>query len=90
MNRIIAVIMMALLAATIATAAQGQEMVAGKAGTTILSRAAAAETEALTTANARHVALLPGLIAEALENNPEIQAAYQEREAARQQGRGSD
>lgn len=81
MNRAGAIVM-ALLSATIATAAQGREMVAGKAGTTILSRAVVAET--LTTTNARHAALLPGLIAEALENNPEIQAAYQEREAARQ------
>lgn len=35
-------------------------------------------------ANAKHFASLAGLITEALNNNPEIQAAQQEREAARQ------
>ena len=76
------VIVMALLTATIATAAQGREPATGKAEAIMLSRAVAAET--LTTTTTRHAVLLPGLIAEALENNPEIQAAYQEREAARQ------
>ena len=80
-NRI-GLIVIALMAAGIATASQGQDSVAGKTAATVLTHAAA--QEALTPSNSSKAAALPGLIAEALENNPEIKAALQEREAARQ------
>jgi len=81
MNRI-NIIVIALIAVTITSHAQGQENSPGKAGTAIFAQSASKETLAASYSHA--VALLPGLIAEALENNPEIQAAQQEREAARQ------
>lgn len=81
MNRI-NIIVIALIAVTIMSHAQGQENSPGKAGTAIFAQPASKETLAASDFHA--VALLPGLIAEALENNPEIQAAQQEREAARQ------
>ncbi|HNC42158.1 MAG TPA: TolC family protein, partial [Nitrosomonas sp.] len=62
--------------------AQGKEDILNKAGTAIFAQSATKAT--LTASNSHNVTLLPSLIAEALENNPEIQAAYQEREAAQQ------
>ncbi|MDP1558363.1 MAG: TolC family protein [Nitrosomonas sp.] len=61
---------------------QGKEDSLNMAGTAIFAQSATKAT--LTASNSHNVTLLPGLIVEALENNPEIQAAYQEREAARQ------
>ncbi|MBV6448197.1 TolC family protein [Nitrosomonas sp.] len=68
------VIMIAVMAIMMATAAQGQE--------TVLSKASAGVP--VHSASLRNDTQLSGLIAEVLQNNPEIQAAYQEREAARQ------
>ncbi len=62
--------------------AQGKEDILNRAGTAIFAQSATKAT--LTASNSHNVTLLPSLIAEALENNPEIQAAYQEREAAQQ------
>lgn len=73
--------MMALIVIAITTAAaQGQEIAANKTGAAILSQSIPQKT--LAASNSRNTTLLPALITEALENNPEIQAAYQEREAA--------
>lgn len=72
----------ALAAITITTTAQGQETVSNKTGATILTQSVL--QQALSASNSRNTAQLPALIAEALQNNPEIQAAQQEREAAQQ------
>ena len=75
-------IVIALAAITITTNAQGQGNVSNKTGITIFTQSAA--KEAFAASNSHNVTLLSSLIAEALENNPEIRAAQQEREAARQ------
>lgn len=75
------IIVIAFLVTT-AAHANGQENAPNKADTTIFAQSTA--KAALTTPNAHNVTLLPDLLAEALQNNPEIQAAHQEREAARQ------
>lgn len=67
-------IMVAWMAIMMATVAQGQE--------TVFSTAGAGVT--VHSASLRNDAQLSALIAEVLQNNPEIQAAYQEHEAARQ------
>lgn len=67
-------IMIAVMAIMMAAAAQGQE--------TVLSKTSAGVP--VHSASLRNDTQLSGLIAEVLQNNPEIQAAYQEREAARQ------
>ncbi|WP_297324217.1 TolC family protein [Nitrosomonas sp.] len=72
--------MMALTVIAITTAAQGQEIAANKTGAAILTQSIPQKTFAAS--NSPNTTLLPALIAEALENNPEIQAAHQEREAA--------
>lgn len=72
--------MIALTVITITTAAQGQEIAANKTAAAVLTQSIPQKTFAAS--NSRNTALLPALIAEALENNPEIQAAHQEREAA--------
>jgi len=61
---------------------QGKEDSLNKAGTAIFAQSIPQKT--LAASHSHNVTLLPSLIAEALENNPEIQAAYQEREAAQQ------
>lgn len=81
MNRA-GMIVILLIAGTTATAAQGREAIANKTETAILTHAFPQKT--FTASSPGNTTLLPGLIAEALENNPEIQAARQEREAARQ------
>lgn len=81
MNRAGMIVMM-LIAGTAATVVQGHETIANEAATAILTHAVAQKTFAASASY--HETLLPDLIAEALENNPEIQAAQQEREAARQ------
>ncbi len=75
------IIVIAFLVTT-AAHANGQENAPNKADTTIFAQSTA--KAALTISNAHNVTLLPDLLAEALQNNPEIQAAYLEREAARQ------
>lgn len=67
-------IMVAWMAIMMATVAQGQETVFSTAGAGVTAHSA----------SLRNDAQLSALIAEVLQNNPEIQAAYQEREAARQ------
>ncbi len=72
--------MIALTVITITTAAQGRELAASKTGAAILTQSIPQKTFAAS--NSRNTTLLPTLITETLENNPEIQAAHQEREAA--------
>lgn len=67
-------VMVAVMAIVMATAAQGQETVLSKTSTGVPAHSA----------SLRNDAQLSGLIAEVLQNNPKIQAAYQEREGARQ------
>lgn len=67
-------IMVAWMAIMMATVAQGQETVFSTAGAGVTAHSA----------SLRNDAQLSALIAEVLQNNPEIQAAYQEHEAARQ------
>ena len=62
--------------------AQKKEAILNNAGTAIFAQSILQKTFVAPRSN--NVTLLPSLIAEALENNPEIQAAYQEREAAQQ------
>ncbi len=62
--------------------AQQQEAVLNKTGATIFTKSV--DKVALITPDHPSATFLPGLLAEALEKNPEIQAAQQEREAARQ------
>ncbi len=81
MNRA-GMIVLLLIAGTAATAVRGHEAVADKTEAVVLTRAVAQKTFAASASYPETV--LPDLIAEALENNPEIQAAQQEREAARQ------
>ena len=66
----------------ITTQAQGQEVISNKTGAASFMQSVSQRT--FTTSKAHNATLLPGLITEALENNPEIQAAHQEREAAQQ------
>jgi outer membrane protein TolC len=81
MNRAGMIVLMLIAAAT-ATAAPGHEAIANKTEAAILTHAVVQKT--FTASGSYNTTLLPDLIAEALENNPEIQAAQQEREAARQ------
>lgn len=67
-------IMIAWMAIMMATVAQGQETVFSTTGAGVPAH----------TVSLRNDAQLSALIAEVLQNNPEIQAAYQEHEAARQ------
>ncbi|QOJ25073.1 MAG: TolC family protein [Gammaproteobacteria bacterium] len=67
-------IMVALQAVMITTAVQGQEVISSKTGSGVLAQSVSSRNETP----------LSGLIAEVLQNNPEIRAAQQEREAARQ------
>lgn len=81
MNRA-GMIVMVLIVGTAATAVRGHEAIVDKTEPAVLTHAVVQKAFA---AYASHYeTLLPDLIAEALENNPEIQAAQQEREAARQ------
>ena len=75
-------ILTVLIAMTITVQAQGQETISSKMGAATF--APPSVKEVLATSNAHNTTLLSGLIAEALQNNPEIQAALQEREAAQQ------
>lgn len=72
----------ALTAITITTQALGKEAHENKTGTATFAHSVS--QKALTASNLGNTTLLPGLIMEALVNNPEIQAAQQEREAAQQ------
>lgn len=67
-------IMIAWMAIMMATVAQGQETVFSTTGAGVPAHSA----------SLRNDTQLSALIAEVLQNNPEIQAAYQEHEAARQ------
>ncbi|MER2513881.1 MAG: TolC family protein [Nitrosomonas ureae] len=80
MNRA-GMIAIAWVAATIATHVQAQGE-ASKTGSAVFTYSAAPERS--TASQPGNTTLLPGLIREALENNPEIQAAQQERAAAQQ------
>lgn len=75
-------IMVALAAILITTTVQGQEAISSNTGAAIFTQSVPQKT--LSTSNSHNATLLSGLITEALENNPEIQAAYQQREAAQQ------
>ncbi len=79
LGRIVAVV---LAVTALPANAQGKEDILNKTGTAIFAQSATKAT--LIASNSHNVTLLPSLIAEALENNPEIQAAHQEREAAHQ------
>ena len=81
MNRA-GMIIFAWVVSMITTHAQGQEVISNKTGAVVFTQSVPQKTS--TASNSHNVTLLPSLIAEALENNPEIQAAYQEREAAQQ------
>jgi len=81
MNRT-GIIIFAWVASMTTIHAQGQEVISNKTGAVIFTQSVPQKT--FTESNSHNVTLLPGLIAEALENNPEIQAAHQEREAAQQ------
>ncbi len=81
MNRA-GIIIFAWFVSMITTHAQGQEVISNKTGAVVFTQSVPQKT--FTASNSRNATLLPSLIAEALENNPEIQAAYQEREAAQQ------
>ncbi|MBK6957258.1 MAG: TolC family protein [Nitrosomonas sp.] len=81
MNRA-GMIVMVLIAGTAATAVRGHEAIVDKTEPAVLTHAVV--QKAFAASASHHETLLPDLIAEALENNPEIQAAQQEREAARQ------
>ncbi|AEJ02449.1 outer membrane efflux protein [Nitrosomonas sp. Is79A3] len=81
MNRA-GMIIFAWIVIMLTTHAQGQEVISNKTGAVVFTQSVPQKT--FTASNSRNVTLLPSLIAEALENNPEIQAAYQEREAAQQ------
>lgn len=80
----IGIIVIAWVAITMTTAthAQKQEAIANKIGAVTLTQSVPQKT--FTASNSHNATFLPGLLAEALEKNPEIQAAQQEREAARQ------
>ncbi|PXW88862.1 outer membrane protein TolC [Nitrosomonas sp. Nm84] len=80
MKRAAGMPMIALTVIAITTTAQGQEIAASKTGTAILTQSIPQKTFAAS--SSRNTTLLPALITETLENNPEIQAAHQEREAA--------
>ncbi len=71
----------AALLASVMVPATTQAEVSGSARTVASTQAVPSEASA--TANVKGSSPLTALIAEALENNPEIQAALQEREAAR-------
>lgn len=73
MNRI-CVIVITLIALVIAMTAQSKDVGSNKTGSGVLAHSASFNNETP----------LPHLIVEALENNPEIRAALQEREAAQQ------
>jgi outer membrane protein TolC len=81
MNRA-GMIIFAWFVSMITTHAQGQEVISTKTEAVVFTQSVPQKT--FTASNSHNVTLLPSLIAEALENNPEIQAAYQEREAAQQ------
>lgn len=80
----IGIIVIAWVAITMTTTthAQKQEVIANKIGAVTLTQSVPQKT--FTASDSHNATLLPGLLAEALEKNPEIQAAQQEREAARQ------
>lgn len=78
-GRIVAVVLAVI---SLPANVQGKEDILNKAGTAIFAQSTA--NAPLTASNSHNVTLLPSLIAEALENNPEIKAAQQEREAAQQ------
>lgn len=84
-GRIVAVV---LAVTALPANVQGKEDILNKAGTAIFAQSIPQKTLAASHSHSHshshNVTLLPSLIAEALENNPEIQAAYQEREAAQQ------
>jgi outer membrane protein TolC len=75
-------IVIAWVISMIATNVQGQESIRNKTGAIVFTQSVPQKT--IVAFHSHNVTLLPSLIAEALENNPEIQAAYQEREAAQQ------
>lgn len=75
------VIALAAITMTTTTSARAQKTAVNEVGTATFTQSAV--REALVVSNSHNATLLPALIAEALENNPEIQAAQQEREAAR-------
>ena len=74
-------IIVALLAGVMLPATAQAEV---SSSTRTVASTQAAPSEASATANVKDSSPLTALIVEALENNPEIQAALQEREAARQ------